>query len=244
MVRGVNKSALFLDDEDRKYFIYVLMKVKKVSNFILYAYCLMDNHVHLLIVEDEEPLAMIMKRINVRYARYFNKKYTRVGHLCQGRYRSEAIESDRYLLACVRYIHNNPCKAGIVTHPEEFPWSSYRAYLQTIKHTDMVNIDFILGYFGNSRTDSEMEFISFSEQIDDNEDFLDIEEEKEELLSRANAVIKAVLDKHNLTLDELRSKCSPPFRNGILREIRQNVNISAQELSELLDISVHLIYRS
>jgi REP element-mobilizing transposase RayT len=85
----------------------------------------MDNHVHLLINEGDDEIGKIMKRINISYSYYFNKKYGRIGHLFQDRFKSEGIDSDAYLLSVVRYIHNNPVKAGLVKNIEEYKWSSY-----------------------------------------------------------------------------------------------------------------------
>jgi len=125
MLRGINRTEIFFDDEDRNRFIDTLQRMKEKGEYEIYAYCLMDNHVHLLIKEKREPINRAMKRIGVSYAYYFNKKYRRVGHLFQDRYRSEAVEKETYLLAAVRYIHNNPVIAGLVKRAGDYPWSSY-----------------------------------------------------------------------------------------------------------------------
>lgn len=242
MIRGVNKSPLFFDDEDRMYFILILFKVKEITNFILYAYCLMDNHVHLVIQEGDELLPEIMKRINVRYASYLNKKYNRVGHLFQGRYRSEEIESDHHLLACTRYVHNNPCKANIVLHPQDYQWSSYLPYVKITACTKLVSTDFILGYFGGCMIDQKREFILFSNtHIED--DFLDVEDDLDKRMDEAMTVIANVMNKHNLTAEKLKDS-SAQERSHIIREIRENVSISVKDLADLLGISIYAIYRA
>lgn len=96
MVRGINKNNLFLEDDDKKYYLKVLADKKEQCNFLLPAYCLMDNHVHMLIKEQKSALPDIMKRVNVSYAGYFNRKYNRVGPFFQGRYKSEVIEDEKY----------------------------------------------------------------------------------------------------------------------------------------------------
>ena len=111
MVRGINKRDIFLDDFDRLRFIDTLRRMNTEGEYSLYGYCLMRNHVHLLIKEEADPLHRTMKRIGVSYSYYFNKKYKRVGHLFQGRFRSQIIETDSSILSCLRYIHNNPVKA-------------------------------------------------------------------------------------------------------------------------------------
>ena len=99
-----------------------------MASFVLHAYCLMDNHVHLLLQEQEETLGEIMKRVGVSYAYWFNRKYERVGHLFQGRFRSETVEDDAYFLTVLRYIHQHPVQAKLVARCSDYPWSSYAAY--------------------------------------------------------------------------------------------------------------------
>ena len=104
MLRGMDRRIIFTDDMDRYVFLKKVEKAKEKSNFKLYAYCLMDNHVHMLIKEQDEPLELIFKRIGVSYVSYYNKKYELYGHLFQDRFRSEAVESDPYFLDVLRYI--------------------------------------------------------------------------------------------------------------------------------------------
>ena len=128
MLRGVNRQVIFQDDEDRIRFLTVLKNVKAVSGFRLHAFCLMPNHVHLLMEQAGEPLGTVFKRIGVSYAGWYNKKYDRVGHLFQDRFRSENVETDQYYMTALRYILWNPVKAGMVSAPGRYRWSSYLAY--------------------------------------------------------------------------------------------------------------------
>ena len=130
MLRGINRQVIFEDDGDRRYFICVLGECKKVSGFKLHAFCLMANHVHLLIEPSEEPLEIIFKRIGTRYATWYNRKYQRVGHLFQDRFRSENVDTDSYYMTVLRYILQNPMKAGMESCPGSYRWSSYLAYEQ------------------------------------------------------------------------------------------------------------------
>ena len=133
MLRGINKQAIFEEDMDYQYFLSVLMTCRDISHFILYAYCLMNNHVHLLIREgdedDAESMEVIFKRIGVRYSNYYNHKYGRIGHLFQDRYKSEPCEDMLYFRTLLAYIHRNPVEAGICNHPWEYPWSSWHEYM-------------------------------------------------------------------------------------------------------------------
>ncbi len=136
MFRGVNREPIFTDDEDNWKFINILKKYKEISGFELYAYCLMGNHLHLLIKEGKEDLAQCFKRIAGKYVYWFNAKYQRSGHLFQDRFRSEPVEDDAYFMTVLRYIHQNPVKAGIARTVEEYPWSSYQEYLGKPNLTD------------------------------------------------------------------------------------------------------------
>ena len=128
MLRGINRQNIFEDDQDRLYFMSVLASCKKVSGFRLHAFVLMSNHIHLLLEPLDEPLDMIFRRIGTRYAVWYNRKYQRAGHLFQDRFRSENVSTVQYYQTVLRYILQNPMKAGMEKHPGEYRWSSYTAY--------------------------------------------------------------------------------------------------------------------
>ena len=128
VLRGNNRQQIFLDSEDYKQFLTVLSDCKRISKFSLYAYCLMGNHIHLLIKEKEESIDLIIKRILNRYVYWYNYKYRRNGHLFQGRYLSECVENEDYFFKVIRYIHQNPVKAHICKKSEEYKYSSFSEY--------------------------------------------------------------------------------------------------------------------
>jgi len=130
MLRGVNKQLVFLTDADNLYFLKTLEKVKEISNFRLLGFCLMGNHLHLLIQETEsgEPLDKIMQRILNRFIAWYNSVYNRCGPLFGGRFASEPVEDERYFLSALRYIHNNPVHAGLCHKMSEYRWSSFADY--------------------------------------------------------------------------------------------------------------------
>ena len=128
MHRGINRQVIFEDDGDRHYFMTCLKYCKEQSGFRLHAFCLMPNHVHMLIEPAGEPLAMIYKRLGSKYVGWYNKKYHRVGHLFQDRFRSEPVNDERYFQTVLRYILQNPMKAGLEKCPGSYRWSSYLAY--------------------------------------------------------------------------------------------------------------------
>ena len=121
MCRGNHRHDIYRDDEDRQFYIQVLKEAHKYYPYLLHSYCLMTNHVHLQIETLILDVSQVMKRINMLYANFFNKKYSFVGHLFQGRYGTELIEKDAYVLETSRYIHLNPVRANMVEHPQDYP---------------------------------------------------------------------------------------------------------------------------
>ncbi len=140
MLRGINKQQIFNDEEDFDKFLWILKETKTVSGYKLYAYCLMSNHIHLLIRVEKEPVEQIIKRIAGRFVYWYNTKYQRSGHLFQDRFRSEPVETDEYFLTVLRYIHQNPIKAGICYNIDKYKYSSYNDY---INNKFFVDTDFV-----------------------------------------------------------------------------------------------------
>ncbi|MCA0295306.1 MAG: transposase [Actinobacteria bacterium] len=126
MMRGVNRDAIFLEDRDCVRFLECLALAKAPSGCQVLGYCLMPNHVHLMLREVGEPISEVVKRLGIRYAGWFNKKYGRVGHLFQDRFRSVPVEDDAQVITLLRYIWNNPVEAKLVDAAEDYPWSSRR----------------------------------------------------------------------------------------------------------------------
>jgi putative transposase len=125
--RGHNRSACFADDEDRAFYLHHLGRVASAEGCDVHAYCLMTNHVHLLLTpRREESCARLFRRLGLLHTQYTNRKYGRSGSLWEGRFRSCLVQSDFYLLTCYRYIELNPVRAGLVADPAAYPWSSYR----------------------------------------------------------------------------------------------------------------------
>lgn len=142
--RGNHKEAIFKDEDDfEAYLEHIDENLRYYShlNYELIAYCLMSNHVHLMIKTEKEPLTSIMRRLNSKYTKYFNKKYDYVGHLFQGRYFAEIINNREHLLDVSRYIHLNPVKAKIVSNPKDYKWSSYSRFVETYDNRNNENKD-------------------------------------------------------------------------------------------------------
>lgn len=141
MQRGVGLFDVFEDNRDRNRYLDELKRAIEDTHVELYAWCLMSNHTHLLVKTRFEALALFMQQLGARYARYFNKRHARPGHLFQDRFSSVPIESDEQLLATVRYIHRNPIHHDDRTLCGDYPWSSYGEYMNgpaLFAHTEMV----------------------------------------------------------------------------------------------------------
>lgn len=243
MLRGNEKKNIFLDAEDKNKFIDTIYCMKEDDGFCLYAYCIMNNHVHLVIKEQEVPISRIMKRIGTSYAKYFNKKYNRVGHVFQDRYKSEEIEDDRYLLSVIRYVHNNPVKAGICK-VQEYKWSSYQYYIQGVrKPKTLPEHEEILSYFSENRERARILFKEFSNQ-EGNEDFLDMEEDvSEDLLDEREALqyINNYLVGENIPLELLNQREYKREREILVKELIEKSRLSLRKIAEILGINREMV---
>jgi len=133
ITRGNQKQTVFKDPSDYQKYLLLLTRYKDKYRFMLYCFCLMPNHVHLIIeVDKAEQLNRIMRGLNLSYTLYFNFKYEKVGHLWQDRFKSKIIEKDAYLLECIRYIEANPVRASLASSIHDYHWSSHNLKENTI----------------------------------------------------------------------------------------------------------------
>ena len=230
MLHGINRQDLFHDNDDLQKMVTVLSECTEISRVCLHGYCLMTNHVHLLAQtgenSDSETLPQFMKRIAIRYAMYYNNKYNRVGSLFQDRYRSEAVETDAYFLAVLRYIHQNPVKAGIAKTPSECVWSSYGSYVGKtgFVYTDLA--DSMLGEtFQSYMEDAGTQYISLDEEtyrLTDSELSTAIEEALKMPVSSIASLDRAT-------------------RNNALRLITEMKGSTYRQISRLTGLSIGLI---
>ncbi|WP_231889827.1 transposase [Oceanobacillus sp. Castelsardo] len=159
ILRGANRQEIFHDEEDSMRFLQTIEKYKAKSEMNIFAWCLMSNHVHLLIKEGNENISITMKRIGVSFVSYYNWKYRTIGHLFQDRFKSENVETKQYLLTVTRYIHQNPVKAGIVGRVVEWKWSSCLCYYDKDYFPNhLLDKDFILGMFSVDRKTTKERF--------------------------------------------------------------------------------------
>ncbi len=244
--RGNEKKPIFLDNEDHERFLDLLRKKQKEKLFTLYAYCLMKSHYHAVLNEKDAGISSIMSSLNTAYAMYFNKKYDRVGHLFQGRFRSEAIEDEAYFLTAVKYVHNNPVAAKLVNEASQYPWSSYGSYLRFDGKDDLVECRFLLNMFSPDLEKSIPELMKFTNRIDD-EIFNDhLKGEEEDMFAKernARAFIDKYLRERNMNIEKLKIRSNVNIRNELIGVLIEKSGLPLRRIGKLLELSKSTISR-
>ena len=159
--RGDRREDIFEDDHDRQAFLQTLAAVVEQFNWLCYAWCLMDNHYHLLIQTPDANLSKGMRQLNGVFTQTSNRRHHRVGHLFQGRFKAILVDSDAYLLELARYVVLNPVRARIVKKPGDWRWSSYRASIGQVPADSFLAIDGLLAQFAKRRSVAQARYAQF-----------------------------------------------------------------------------------
>lgn len=226
--RGCGRQILFEDDVDRRKYLSFLKEGLDQNGSILFAWCLMGNHVHLLIKSPIEALSNLMRVLNSSYSMYFNKRHDRVGHLMQGRFKSEPIETDEYFLTVLRYIHRNPEKAHM-SLTVDYPWSSYAEYLKGNSSPSIANTTFALELLGGTA-----EFASFHQEDDPTAPCIDAERGRMRLTDD-DALVAASQVLSNCRVENVVS-LPQEERDDALRTLK-SANLSVRQIERLTGIS-------
>lgn len=224
--RGIDRMVIFCDDDDRRMFLN-LLRLQVSESFEVYCYCLMDNHIHLIVKSDK--LSFHIHHIASIYAIWFNHKYDRHGYLFQDRFRSEAIEEEGYLLRCFRYILENPVKAGICRKAGDYRWSSYSMYFG--KDDFWVSTNFLSHFF-----DRKEDFQAYLLE-DDSGKYMDIDQSYQLADQEVRELLKLQLNGKNL------AEFSVADQKRILREIKQNPGVRNRQLARITGIGFNVIRR-
>ena len=236
IMRGINRQVIFNEDEDCHRFLQTLKFYKEISGFKLYAYCIMSNHIHLLLEVGPEPLEQIMRRICGKFVYWYNLKYDRVGYLFQDRFKSEPVENDASFLTVLRYIHQNPLKAGIVESLKQYPWSSYTSY---IHRNQLVDVEFALNMFAGNKTRAIDSFIRFNKQIT-NEKCLDVNEKKRLTDQEALGIINRICKINSV--DDWQ-KVDRSSRDSYLGSLKQE-GLSVRQISRLTGFNRGIVLKA
>ena len=229
MLRGINQQQIFEDSEDFEKFLQILKDCKAISEFKLFAYCLMGNHIHLLIKPEKEPLEQVFKRIGGRFVYWYNIKYQRVGHLFQDRFKSEPVENNSYFLTVIRYIHQNPVKVGLCKNIVDYQYSSYNEYMES---PSLVDTDFLFEMI------SKNEFVRYSNAMNADK-CLDIAEAVKIRLTdeQAQRVIEKYSNCHSVAeFQKLDAKSRDEFI-----ALFKAKGLSIRQISRLTETSVAIV---
>jgi REP element-mobilizing transposase RayT len=159
--RGNGRKAIFEDDQDRQMFLSVLGSVVKRYNWLCHAYCLMDNHYHLMIETPDANLSKGMRQLNGIYTQRYNQRHQRPGHIFQGRFKSILVQKENYLLELCRYVVLNPVRSGSIKKPEDWKWSSYQATAGIGKIPEFLTTNWILDIFAVTRSIAKRRYRKF-----------------------------------------------------------------------------------
>lgn len=235
MLRGINRQVIFEDDEDRLRLLQTLKKYKAISQYQLYGYCLMDNHIHLLINENEEALSNIIKRISASYVYWYNNKYERNGHLFQERFKSEVVENHPYFVTVLRYIHQNPVKAGLADHVSACEWTSYQTY---IRDANMVDIDDVLNLFSPDRSKA---ISLYKEHMNEQNDDQCLDDWVK--LRVSDSEVNIFLRQWGIANSSSLQQMDKGRRNAIIKDLKKIKGVSVRQLSRVTGISKSVIGR-
>ena len=233
VIKGTNSQLLFEDRKDYLKYFDILEYQKSQCDFKLYAYCLMSNHVHLLIQNTSTSLASIFRKINTTYSCWFNMKYKRSGPLLDGRYYSEPVNDYEYFACVLRYIHCNPVKAGIESHPgENHEWNSYLSYINKTK--DFTDTSYALGQMGGISN-----FVKFHSEYVAN-DCLDIDKIRKRIPDDVAASI--ITETCKIKVTTAVAELHTVDRNKYVRLCHEK-GVSARQLNRLTGIPRGIVDR-
>ena len=228
MVQGLNKEYIFNEEKEIQTYLYMLASDSKNFMLKIVAYCVMNNHVHLLIYSPKiEEISKLMSKVNTKYAKYYNKKHDRCGYVFRNRYRAEEIYSLARFINCINYIHNNPVKAGMCSNKGEYRYSSYNDYLNK---TGFVNDELIQTCFINNEID-------YMQVIKENKD----DEENNFIEYIDTKTIEKFLKEKNITLVDIKENMR------LLKDFVNNLyfegHMGQKEIADILGVNRLKIHR-
>lgn len=237
ILRSVNQHIIFEEDTDYLKFLYILSDCKTKYDIDIYAYCLMDNHIHLLLYSAPETLSSFFQSLGTRFVRWYNTKYNRSGHLFQDRFFSNAIEDNSHFLSTLIYIHDNPVKANICKNQSDYRWSSYNAFYG--QKNPLINISFSYDIAGSK--DLLLKYFSTQSENETNEYFT---KDHMEVVHFMNDEQALKIFKSITKLDSSSAVQSLPkkLRNEYILLLKQH-KLTQKQIARLMDISISSVKR-
>lgn len=236
IIRGINRQIIFEDNGDKIQYLKILKRYKEISKYKLYGFCLMDNHIHLLCKETDESISDVVKRISSSYVHWFNAKYERSGHLFEGRFKSETVEEVRYFLTVLRYIHQNPLKAGVSKSVLNCKWTSIREYtdkpnlvdtelaLQLFSYDEKRALELFKAYSCELREDNCLE-VKSSFKISDHE---------------VLEIMRSLGIPNSSNLQQMNKK----NRDELLKKLKEIEGVTIRQIARLTGISKSVVQRA
>lgn len=237
VVVGSGQRDIFHEEDDFQKYLETARKVSAESGVKVLGYCIMNNHAHLLLQENNGDVSLYMKRLGIVYAYWYNQKYERTGHVFQDRFRSECIEDNAYLLTVLRYIHQDPVKALMVKKPEEYEWSSCAAFYQADSNVPAFpDTGYILGIIHKDKKRAMEILKKFMEEKTEDR-CLDCHETSRISESKAYEIAKKIMNGKPAT--DLQAM-DVDVRNDILRRLREE-GLSLRQISKITGLPFHVV---
>ena len=236
IMRGNNRESIFSQQRQKQYFKEFLKEKIEEQLIDIAGYCIMDNHVHIIIKAEIGHLSKAIKSINIKYAMKFNKENRRIGHVFQDRFKSETIEDENYLIQVIKYIHNNPVKAKMVKSPREYRWSSYNEHIgQNIIVSDKQK-EIILDINNGIN-----KFVIFHTEQDDNE-YLEIKEDIDNYrLEKAQEIISKYFQEKGIS-EAKEINRYPQYMEELIKKLLNNTKLSHRKIANLLEVSNNIVH--
>lgn len=240
IVRGIGRQDIFHEESDFHRFLKTMNKVSRASEVSVLGYCLMTNHIHLLLREVNGNVSVFMKRLGVSYVYWYNCKYERNGHLFQDRFKSECVEDDAYLMTVIRYIHQNPVKASITSNPEDYQWSSCAAYYKADRNNATIpDSGLILSIFNKDKREAIKELKKFT-AAGNQDNCLDCDEIRRISESEANEITNRIMKGDPVTAMQ---KMDQDSRKIILDRLKTN-GLSLRQISKITGLPFHIVRKA
>ena len=233
ILRGNDKNDIFYDNQDRKMFLKIMEITKEKFKYSIYSYCLMNNHIHMVIKIKDEFLSKALQSLEIRYSAYFNKKTNRTGHLFQNRFFSKKIEDLNYFLTVCKYIHRNPEKANI-EKTQNYQWSSFLEYIGKEKYIDK---DILMYYFDNDIEN----FKKYTLQNDDKEQLYNLSEFEIKRNLSEEELIEIIKKKFDLKNASDVSIIQEEEKEKILLSLKELKSTSIAQISRVTKVTEYFI---